>query len=178
MTRRPRVGISRCLLGDAVRYDGTSRRQDGILRALDRHVEWVSVCPEVEVGMGVPREPIRLAVRPSLGHQGPPRVHADDVQSGHDWTERLEQWIDARVRDLRSCDLAGYVFKARSPSCGIRGVPVLGGLPAYTDRGRFAQAVVTAFPDLPVADEEDLAEARGLRVFLERVRAYRQGERA
>jgi uncharacterized protein YbbK (DUF523 family) len=169
MTDRPRVGISRCLLGDAVRYDGTHKRDDALIGALGRHVEWVPVCPEVEVGMGTPREPIRLVARregvPSAGAV----VWLIGVSSGRDWTERMHAWARERAHALIPLDLAGYIFKARSPSCGIHGVPVHDGDVEREGRGLFAQALIDALPDLPVADEEGLADPRAREEFLQRV---------
>lgn len=79
---KPRVGISSCLLGERVRYDGGHQRQAALIRALSRQVEWVPVCPEVEVGMGVPREPVRL-----VGDARRPRMIGE--ASGRDWTRRM-----------------------------------------------------------------------------------------
>ena len=169
---RPRVGISRCLLGDEVRYDGTHKRDAALIDALSRHVEWVPICPEVEIGMGTPREPIELVARadgvPSAGE----RVRLVGVSSGRDWTDRMQAWARDRVRALMPLDLSGYVFKARSPSCGIHGVPVHARDRDRVGRGLFAQALMAALPDLPVADEEGLAHAAGRDDFLKRIRAY------
>jgi uncharacterized protein YbbK (DUF523 family) len=151
---KPRVGISRCLLGDDVRYDGTHKRADDLLASLGRHVEWVPVCPEVEVGMGTPREPIQLVSAAG-------RVRLLGVTSGEDWTERMQAWARERIELLRRLNLSGFVLKARSPSCGVRG------------GGMFAQALIDAMPDLPVAEEDDLADALSREVFLAKVRAFR-----
>ena len=168
---RPRVGISRCLLGDEVRYDGTHKRSEHVIETLEPHVEWVAVCPEVEIGMGTPREPIELVIGadgvPSAGF----RVRLVGVQRREDWTERMQAWARARVRALEPLGLSGYVFKARSPSCGIDDVRVAG--TAGTARGLFAQALIDAMPELPVADEERLGDAGTRASFLARVLAYR-----
>ncbi len=147
---KPRVGISRCLLGEAVRYDGSDRRADDLLRDLGEHVEWVAVCPEVEVGMGTPREPIHLVDRRLVG-----------IESGNDWTDRMNAWARGRIRELQALDLSGYIFKARSPSCGIG-----------ADPGLFARAVMDAMPGLAVADEDDLRDPAARRAFLDRLRAH------
>jgi len=175
MTARPRVGLSRCLLGDAVRHDGTGRRNDLLLRALSGDVEWVPICPEVEVGMGTPREPIQLTMRSGSVTRAGARVGLVGVRSGDDWTDRMHAWARARVQELLALGLSGYVFKARSPSCGIRDVPVFGAETGRVGQGLFAQALVEALPDLPVADEDELARETGAEVFLARVRAYRCG---
>ena len=166
---RPRVGISRCLLGDEVRYDGTHRRDATVIALLDAHVEWVPVCPEVEVGMGTPREPIYLVTSPdgvpSLGSL----VRLVGVDSGRDWTLPMHAWARGRARELAALDLSGYVFKARSPSCGIGDAMIRDAGGERRGRGLFAQALIDALPDLPVADEASLSDAAARARFLERV---------
>ena len=164
---KPRVGISRCLLGDEVRYDGTHKRDDELLEALGRQVEWVPVCPEVEVGMGTPREPIQLVSSTHGVASANECVRLVGVESGEDWTTRMHAWARERVAALQQLTLSGFVLKARSPSCGIEGVRVVGG---REGRGLFAQALVEAMPWLPVEDEERLSDARVREEFLERVR--------
>ena len=170
--RRPRVGISRCLLGDDVRYDGTHKRDDALMGAFGRHVEWVSVCPEVEVGMGTPREPIQLVARPDGVPSARELVWLIGVSSGRDWTGRMHAWARERVQALIPLNLAGYIFKARSPSCGIHGVPVHDGNVERGGRGLFAQALIDALPGLPVEDEEGLADPRARDEFLQRVLSH------
>src|SRR5882672_4688907 len=114
---KPRVGISRCLLGDQVRYDATHRRSASVI-ALALHVEWISVCPEVEVGMGVPREPIQLVARADGIRSSSERVRLSGVHSGDDWTDRMDVWARRRVAELVALGIVGFVLKARSPSCG------------------------------------------------------------
>jgi uncharacterized protein YbbK (DUF523 family) len=152
---KPRVGISRCLLGDAVRYDGGHKRQRTLIDALGPYVEWVPVCPEVEMGMGTPREPIELVMRAD-------NVRAVGVTSGRDWTEPMTSFAAPRADALKALGISGYVFKARSPSCNVHGT-----------RGLFADAVIRAMPGLPAADEEDLRDAAACTQFLQRVRDYR-----
>ena len=153
---RPRVGISRCLLGDPVRYDGTDKRADDLLREFSDHVEWVSVCPEVEVGMGTPREPIHfVTIRRQTRLVG--------VNSGKDWTETMRAWAEVRARELAALNLSGYIFKSRSPSCGIGDTP-----------GVFARAMIEALPDLPIADEEQLNDPMARVEFLKRILHHRR----
>ena len=114
---RPRVGVSSCLLGNAVRWDGGHKRDGLLLDVLAPYVEWVPVCPEVEAGMGTPREPVKLA-----RVAGELRVLGND--SGEDWTRVLGAFAARRVRALEGGDLSGYVLKARSPSCGLADVEV------------------------------------------------------
>ena len=154
-----RIGISQCLLGDNVRYDGGHKRDDFLLEALGPHVEWVPVCPEVEIGMGTPREAMRLAGDPRA-----PRLVT--ITSGIDHTEAMARFSQRRVRELEALNLSGYVFKADSPSCGIGGVPLGVGL--------FAQAFMAHFPLIPVEDEDHLHDPQAVRSFLERALGYRQ----
>ena len=168
MTARPRVGISRCLLGDEVRYDGGHRREPLLAEAVADEVQWVPVCPEVEVGMGVPREPIQLVRSGGV-------VRMLGVGRGEDWTERMQRWSRQRLAELEALELAGFVLKARSPSCGPRDVPVhTAGQAAASGRGMFADALLGRFHDLPVADEEQLRDAGERARFLERVRDYQR----
>ena len=168
MTRaeRPRVGISRCLLGDDVRYDGGNKRDAALLDGLRDIVEWVPVCPEVEVGMGVPREPIKLV-------RGGGGIRLLGVESSLDWTDRMRAWTRQRIAELDALHLAGFVLKARSPSCGVRDVPIhAGGEDASTGRGMFAALLIESLPDLPVEDEERLRDPRARARFLDGVREY------
>lgn len=108
---RPRVGISQCLLGDRVRHDGGHKRDAALLHALSSHVEWVPVCPEVEVGMGIPREPIQLV----RARDGTPAAAQDvrlrGVTTGDDWTGRMVDFARRRVRELAAHQLSGFVLK-------------------------------------------------------------------
>jgi uncharacterized protein YbbK (DUF523 family) len=151
---RPKVGVSACLLGEPVRYDGDHRRDAFVVEELGRVFEWVRVCPEVEAGFGVPRETLRL--------EGPkhfPRLRSTQTRIDH--TERLESWCEARIAALPT-DLCGFVFKAGSPSCGPARValhPEDGGEPSPSGAGLFARAIRRRFPDLPCIDEQDLRDA-------------------
>jgi uncharacterized protein YbbK (DUF523 family) len=164
---RPRVGISRCLLGDNVRHDGGHKHAPVLLDTLSPFVEWVAVCPEVEVGMGVPREPIRLVGSPST-----PRLVA--VDSGRDFTRTMRRFSRQRIKELAALKLSGYVFKSDSPSCGMERVPVIDarGRSSRAGVGVFARAVMRHFPQLPVAEEGDLRDPATLERFLERVVAF------
>lgn len=134
---------------------------------LGRYVEWVPVCPEVEAGLGVPRPPMQLTG--SLPH---PRLTV--IESGDDRTGLLTTFAARRVDELGRIDLAGYVFKRHSPSCGIERVPVYNraGTPRPRGVGLFARACIDAFPLLPVEDEGRLADPEILEGFLLRVFAY------
>ncbi len=169
-TTPPRVGISQCLLGDNVRYDGGHKLDSVLIETLGRYVEWVPVCPEVEVGLGTPREPMRL-----VGDRHAPRLIT--INTGMDYTEAMNCFARQRVRELEALNLSGFVFKSASPSCGIRQVPLFNtqGIETQDGVGLFARAFMEHFPDMPVEEEVSLQDPQTLKNFLDRVRAYRQG---
>lgn len=164
--RRLRLGISSCLLGEEVRWDGGHRRLAWLAEGLGEAVDWVRVCPEVAIGLGVPREPIELV-------QAADGLRLLGVESRRDHTEAMAGWARAKAAEL--ADLDGYVFKARSPSCGVGGVPVAGGAPG---RGLFAEALARTYPNLPIVDEERLADRRGRERFLQQATEYRRARAA
>jgi len=161
---RIRVGISRCLLGDGVRYDGGHKRDGLLLEVLGDLVEWVPVCPEVECGLPVPREPMRLE-----GAAESP--HLVTVSTGIDLTDRMSSWIRVRMEEPDLMGLCGFVFKSRSPSCGLRGVDVLDARSGRTPvgSGLFAQAFMARFPRVPVEEEGRLRDPGHREVFIGRL---------
>jgi uncharacterized protein YbbK (DUF523 family) len=168
---KAKVGVSRCLLGERVRYDGDHRREAIVAEEFGRRFEWVVVCPEFEVGFGVPRETLQLEGDPAA----PSLV---TTSTRRDQTERMRDWCRERVTDLPD-DLAGFILKARSPSCGPAGVKLFGtGGTAVTGvtRGLFAEAVFTRFPDLPMIDEEGLRDPARADEFV-RAAVLRHSER-
>ncbi|HKC06186.1 MAG TPA: DUF523 and DUF1722 domain-containing protein [Methylomirabilota bacterium] len=164
-----RVGISSCLLGEEVRYDGGHQKDAYITGVLARYFTWVPVCPEMEVGMGVPREPIRL-----VGDAAAPRLMG--VTSGTDHSARMREFAGRRVDELRRRELSGYILKRGSPSCGLERVKVYAGdgPPARTGTGLFARALTDALPLLPVEEEGRLNDAHLRDNFITRVFAYRR----
>jgi uncharacterized protein YbgA (DUF1722 family)/uncharacterized protein YbbK (DUF523 family) len=164
-----RVGISSCLLGEEVRYDGGHQKDAYITGVLARYFTWVPVCPEMEVGMGVPREPIRL-----VGDAASPRLMG--VTSATDYTARMREFAGGRVDELRRRELSGYILKRGSPSCGLERVKVYAGdgPPARTGTGLFARALTDALPLLPVEEEGRLNDAHLRDNFITRVFAYRR----
>jgi uncharacterized protein YbbK (DUF523 family) len=167
---RPRVGISRCLLGDEVRYDGGHKRDAVVVATLGALVEWVPVCPEVEAGMGTPREAIDLVARDDLFPAGAARVRLIGVTSRRDWTDTMTRFSFAWARQLQREHLDGYVLKSDSPSCGLERVRVHRGDDVSHDgRGLFAEALVSVFPDLPIEEERGLHDAEVRHRFLDRV---------
>jgi uncharacterized protein YbgA (DUF1722 family)/uncharacterized protein YbbK (DUF523 family) len=167
---RPRIGISACLLGDEVRFDGGHKRDPFLAVTLSPHVEWVKVCPEVEVGMGTPREALRL-VRAADGG-----VRMLTTRTGVDHTDAMNTWSRRRLRALAGEQLAGYVLKKSSPSCGMERVKVYSasGMPDPSGRGLFAGALLSHFPNLPVEEEGRLSDPRLRENFIERVFAYQR----
>jgi uncharacterized protein YbbK (DUF523 family) len=172
---RPRVGISRCLLGDEVRYDGGHKRDTLLLATLGSLVEWIPVCPEVESGMSTPREPIHLVAAADGVRAGAARVRLLGVESRADWTETMTTFATSRVRALVDQHLDGYVLKADSPSCGLErvGVHRRDGVDAI-GQGLFAEALTTAFPDLPIAEERSLSDRAVRDTFIERIREHQR----
>ena len=164
---RPRVGISSCLLGEAVRYDGGHKRDATLAGVVGPLVEWVPVCPEVEMGLGVPRPPMQLV---QLGTT----THLITPSTGDDHTALMTSWSTRRLDELAAARLSGYVLKGRSPSCGLAAVPIFdaSGEPAGASRGLFAAALVTRFPHLPIAEETTLADPDQRSDFLARVFAH------
>ena len=164
-----RVGISACLLGDKVRFDGGHKRDAFLTETFGRFVEWVPVCPEVECGLGTPRESMRL-VRVEHG------MRLLTVKSGADLTQRMERFSRSRAAALAGEDLSGFVFKKDSPICGLERVKVDDGhgTPVRSGRGLFAAALVDACLHLPVEEEGRLADPRLRDNFVERVFAYRR----
>jgi uncharacterized protein YbgA (DUF1722 family)/uncharacterized protein YbbK (DUF523 family) len=161
-----RIGVSSCLLGAKVRFDGGHKRDDFLVNTFGEWVEWVPVCPEVEVGMGTPRESVRL-----VREGGDVRMVAP--RSGADWTEAMQAYSARRVEKLAAADLSGYVLKKDSPSCGMERVKVYGqGMPTKSGRGLFADALLARFPNLPVEEEGRLCDPRLRDNFVERVFAY------
>jgi uncharacterized protein YbgA (DUF1722 family)/uncharacterized protein YbbK (DUF523 family) len=170
MTTLPlRLGISRCLLGEEVRFDGGHRRDTFLTEVLGRYVEWVPVCPEVEAGLGTPREAMRL-----LGNPQQPRLVT--IKSGTDHTRALETMATNRIEGLKNLDLSGYVFKKGSPSCGIERVRIHNedGKLSRNGVGLFARAFIKQFPLVPVEEEGRLCDPTRRENFIQRVFCYRR----
>lgn len=157
-----RIAVSACLLGEPVRYDGLPRSCPAVCDVLARAAELVPLCPETGAGMPVPREPVDL-----FGDGCSPRMVG--TQTGEDWTERVSGWIEAALDRCEAAGVAGFVLKARSPSCGV-GTAALyaapGAAAARTD-GLLAAAIRRRSPGLPLQEDEGLDVAQ----FLARARA-------
>ena len=159
-----RVGVSTCLLGQNVRYDGGHKLDHFLTDTLGRYVEYVPVCPEVECGLPVPREAMRL-----VGDVDAPRLVT--IRSGVDHTDRMLSWARRRVRELETEELCGFIFKRGSPSSGMERVKVYSktGMPSKTGVGLFAQTFMEHFPLLPVEEEGRLHDPKLRENFIERL---------
>jgi uncharacterized protein YbbK (DUF523 family)/uncharacterized protein YbgA (DUF1722 family) len=160
-----RLGISACLLGEQVRWDGGHKLDPWLVDQLGRLVQYYPVCPEVECGFGVPREPFRLVGNPSA-----PRLVTSRTKQN--CTERMNRWARRRVRGLTRENLYGFIFKGKSPSCGIERVRVYGvsGRDARTTSGHglFARAFMDRFPLVPVEDADRMQVPQSRANFIER----------
>jgi uncharacterized protein YbgA (DUF1722 family)/uncharacterized protein YbbK (DUF523 family) len=167
MPSRVRLGISACLLGEKVRYDGGHKRDRFLTDVLGRHVEWVPVCPEVEIGMGTPREPIQLV-------QGAGGIRLLGVTSELDHAEAMRRFARKKLDELIEQGIRGYVLKKDSPSCGMDRVKLYDeqGVSRRQGVGVFAEALMRRLPHLPIADEARLSDARLRENFIERIFAY------
>jgi len=160
------VGVSSCLLGQAVRFDGNHKLQTFIREELGKHFTYVAVCPEVAIGLGVPRPAVRLS-----GDVNSPRV-IGVKDSALDVTEALRNYSLDKAREL-SC-LSGYIFKKASPSCGMERIKIYDGgqLISTQGVGVYAQAVMNANPLLPVEDDGRLCDPGIRHNFMQRVFVY------
>jgi len=148
-----KIGISSCLMGNKVRYDGGDKLDRFLADTLGRYADFVPVCPEVEMGLPVPREPMRLE-----GDAGKPRLVT--IETDIDYTDRMTVWAEGRLSELEKEGLCGFIFKARSPSCAVDGAA-----------GLFARAFMERFPMIPVVDEERLRDNGIMDEFIERMSA-------
>ena len=167
-TSKLRLGVSACLLGEEVRYNGGHKHMPFLTTVLGNYVEWIPVCPEVEMGMGVPRETIRLE-----GDAESPRLIAP--KSGTDHTAGMQTWAEKRLNELTDLNLHGYILKKDSPSCGLFRVRIFNTktqIPTRNGRGLFAKALTARFPLLPIEEEGRLNDLPLRENFIERVFVY------
>jgi uncharacterized protein YbgA (DUF1722 family)/uncharacterized protein YbbK (DUF523 family) len=164
-----RIGVSACLLGQEVRYDGGHKRDPFLVETFGRYVEWVHVCPEVEIGLGTPRDPIRL-------ERAGKDVRLVNPKTGADLTRKMQTYAARRAASLGDQDLCGFILKKDSPSCGMERVRVYEarGVPSKSGRGLFAEALLRRYPNLPVEEEGRLNDPRLRENFVERVFVYRR----
>jgi uncharacterized protein YbgA (DUF1722 family)/uncharacterized protein YbbK (DUF523 family) len=164
-----KIGISACLLGERVRYDGGHKRDHYLTDTLAGYVQWVPVCPEVEYGLPVPREAMRL-----VEDKGSPRLVT--VKTKIDHTEGMLKWAGKRLKELETEDLCGFIFKSKSPSSGMRGVKIYtsGGIPHAGGSGVFGGLFLKHFPLIPAEDEGRLYDPVLRENFIERVFVYKR----
>jgi uncharacterized protein YbbK (DUF523 family) len=151
--KRIRVGVSRCLLGDAVRHDG-GHKYDPVIASLTNDFEWVPVCPEVEIGMPVPREAVHLVDGRMIG-----------VNSQRDWTDQMLKYSQEKALYIKDLGICGYIFKSKSPSCGL-----------FEVRGLFASTFCILAPLIPVEEEQRLHDPALRENFILRVWAVASSE--
>ena len=164
MNQKPLVGISKCLLGENVRYDGGHQLDRYLRDTLGRHVEFVPVCPEVECGLNVPREAMRLVEVDGA-------VRLLTRETGTDMTDTMQSWMSGRLRELARLPLCGFVFKAKSPSSGLHRIKIYqqsGGV-RHNGTGIFAGGFTAAFPFIPVEEDGRLHDPRLRENFIERI---------
>ncbi|MBM4121149.1 MAG: DUF523 and DUF1722 domain-containing protein [Nitrospira sp.] len=168
-----RIGISHCLLGAEVRFDGGHKRDSFLADTLSQHVQWVPVCPEVEAGFGTPREAMRL-----VGPSDEPGLVT--IRTGRDLTPEMHRFSHRRLRELSAQNLSGFVFKKDSPSCGIERVRLYSshGIPGRQGIGLFARSFMQRFPLIPVEEEGRLNDPVLRENFLERVFCYHRWQDA
>ena len=160
-----RIGVSACLLGELVRYDGQHKLDNYISGTLGKWFDYVPVCPEFELGLGVPREAMRLEGDPEN-----PRLVTH--KTGRDLTDSMLAWCNGRVKELEQENLCGFIFKSKSPSSGMERIKVYprgGGNSVNKGRGLFANAFMKHFPLLPVEDEGRLHDSALRENFIERI---------
>lgn len=163
-----KIGVSQCLMGEEVRYDGGHKRNRFVTDTLSEYVDYTPVCPEVEVGMPTPREAIRL-----VGDAEAPKLVG--IQSATDHTDAMNTWSEAKMPWIEEQSLDGYIFKKDSPSCGLFRVRLYdekSGIPTRDGRGLYAARVVDTFPMLPVEEEGRLNDPPLRENFISRIYIY------
>jgi len=163
MTRRPVIAVSSCLLGQQVRYDAEIKHLPSLLAFINHYFESISVCPEVEIGLSVPRPPVQLMGDP----EQPQMVGRDDASINI--TASMRQFCEQRPLSLQN--ICGYIFKSRSPSCGIHDVPLFDGDKHIVQYGSglFARAIRQRLPRIPIVDETELVTEAQQQQFIQQV---------
>ncbi|MCG2721686.1 MAG: DUF523 and DUF1722 domain-containing protein [Thermodesulfovibrionales bacterium] len=164
-----KIGISSCLLGENVRYDGGHQHDRYLTDTLGTYFEWAPVCPEVEYGLPVPREAMRL-----VGDPDAPRLLT--IRTGVDHTNGMLRWAEKKMKKLEKYNLCGFIFKSRSPSSGIGGVKIYteAGMPRNKGKGIFGNAFMKRFPLIPVIDDGKLHDPQLRENFIESVFVYKR----
>ena len=153
--KKIKVGISACLMGFRYRYDGLTKMDRKVIEALDGKVDLIPVCPEVECGMDIPRPKMHLEISPR-------GTRIKVIESGEDKTPQMLEWAEHKLEQLAERDIAAFLFKSKSPSCGLASAKVFsnGGKRQLSDCGTgiFAKILTTRFPKMIVGEEVDLEE--------------------
>jgi uncharacterized protein YbgA (DUF1722 family)/uncharacterized protein YbbK (DUF523 family) len=160
-----KLGISSCLLGEKVRYDGGHKLDRYLSNTLGKFVDWVSVCPEVECGLSIPREAMHL-----VGPLEFPRLVT--IKTKKDYTRQMLDWTQSKIEQLSKENLCGFIFKTKSPSSGVRDIKIYnqeGNVVSHKGVGIFAREVVKSFSILPVEDEGRLHDPMLRENFIERI---------
>jgi len=167
MTTKVTIGISSCLLGEKVRYDGTAKRDDALVKKLHQHFALLPICPEVEIGMPVPRERLNLV------------TSLDDLkmvaeETGKDWTIEMAAFSTNRILQSDFQNISGLILKSRSPSCGINTVKVYEQKQHSHSNGTgiFANVVIAQIPNLPIIDETSVQSEQGFAEFFKKVTEF------
>ena len=163
------VGISTCLLGDKVRYDGGHQHDRYLTDTLGKYFEYISVCPEVEFGLSIPREAMRLVGTPET-------ARLVTIKTGTDHTDGMLRWSVIKLKELEREELCAFIFKSKSPSSGMQAVKVYGpsGTPVRKGIGIFAGAFMKRFPLVPVEEDGRLHDPLLRENFIERVFVYKR----
>jgi len=167
--KKPSSGISSCLLGEKVRYDGRQLHKRYITDFLEEYFAWIPVCPEVEYGLGMPREAMHL-----VGDPEKPRLV--EISTGIDHTDGMLKWVKKKLVELEKKDLCGFIFKSKSPSSAIRGVKIISpsGVKCGEGPGLFGGAFAKYFSLIPVIDDEQFGDPVLRKNFLEKVFARKK----
>ena len=150
--RKLKIGVSACLIGLKYRYDGTSKMDSRLIEGLGGKVDFIPVCPEVECGLAIPRKVMRLEASPR-------GTRLKVTETGEDLTSQMEEWSRIKIEKLAALDIAAFIFKARSPSCGFGSTSVFdskGRVITLDGTGIFAKILTGAFPNMIVGEEVDI----------------------
>lgn len=160
------IGISSCLLGHKVRYDGGHKYNNIIATSLGNYFEFIPFCPEVEIGMGIPRDPIQLEWING-------EVRCVDVNNKHkDMTDKLVECANQQQHWQK--EICGYILKKNSPSCGLKHVKLFKhGIAEPVGTGIYAGQLIKNFPELPVIEEDEIENIKLRESFIEQVKAYK-----
>jgi len=158
------IGVSKCLIGEKVRYDGNHARNSFVADTLNKWVEFTPVCPEADLGMGIPRPTIRLEKQKN-------DIKLICPSTNKDYSKQMNNYGLKKVKEFKKNELDGYIFKRSSPSCGINKLKVFrdDGSIERTGIGFFAKNILEQFPNLPIEDEGRLSDPQLRENFIERI---------